>query len=469
MKKKNTKGNQKKYIILCVISLILAIITEYILVSSETFSQFSIGNILAIFGIVAFLGLHFIVDKKKMYNFIIDNRYIISIVLIIVSTIIGFLQNTISIKEWLLTTNMPLCLWWNIKFCAIILASFEFWMIITENRKTSAVGSVLVAFSGTVQWNFEYINSIIFGEIIIVLLNKILTEDKNKILYFIINIILSFLYMQTTSSFAIAFGYIWLALAIWLLIKNKESKNFTLGVASVILDIVIMIISLKFINFGFKSDPIIESRSIFYLLAYPYNVILPFVNMNLKYIFGSFISLFPIPMIIALYYLYKYDDHTAFLLPLVVVTVLETIFCISGFPEIVNNILGFEGISAVRVSATVNFANLLLLLYIISNVKLEMSLKTAVRLTILSVAIVGIVVVFINNAAGIFFKNSVYIVSAELGALYILFYNYENRKYKKVLLFILVTLTLISGVFVNPIVKDKNEVVTAAKVETIEK
>lgn len=465
MRRKNTKSNQKKYIILCTVSLVLAIITEYILVSSGTFSQFSIGNILVIFGITAFLSLHFIIDKKKMYNYIIDNRYIISIVLIVVSTIVGFLQNTVSLKEWIFATNMPLCLWWNIKFFAIILASFEFWMIITKDRKLSGIGSVLIVFSGAIQWNFEYIDSIIIGEIIIVLLNKMLTENKNVKMYFVINMILSFIYMQTAIYFAISLAYIWLAIAIWLLIKNKKSKNFSLCLISSVIDVVLMVISCKFVNFGFKADPILQTRSVFLLFTYPYNILLPFTNVESKYLFGNFISLFPIPLIISLYYLYKNDDHTEFLLPITIVTVIETIFCISGFPNVIAKILGFEEVSAVRVAVVVNFANLILLFYIISNMEISMKIDIAMKLTIISVVIVGVLVATINNSLGIFFKNSVYIISAELGALYLLFYNYKNKKYKKMLLFILVTLTLVSGIFVNPIVKDKNETIVAPKVE----
>lgn len=470
MKKRNEKKDLKKYIILGIIALILAVIVEFILVESKTFSTFALGNVLAIFGIISFIGLHFVVGFKKLYNFIIDNRYIISIVLIIVSTIIGFMQNNIGITEWILATNLPLCLWWNIKFFVLILASYEFWQVITNNRNISAVGAVIIAMSGAIQWNFEYINSIILGEIIIVLLNNLINskEVKNKILNSFIITILSFFYMQTTLSFAITFSYIWVALIIWLLIKNKEkikqNKVIKCLVGTLIFSIIAGVCSLKFVPSKFQYDPIESSKGASYLFTYVYNICLPFTNMEKKYLYGNFISLFPIPMLVSLYYLYKNDKHSEFLLPVTIITVMETIFCISGFPKLINNVLGFNNVTVARCSIAVNYANLLILFYMISNIDGIFKLKTAMYLSIGSACILA----FISYPEVFATRTFLTLFAAELCVLFLLFYNYGNKKYKKVLLFFMVFFTLISGILVNPIVKDKNEIITAPIVQVKE-
>lgn len=463
MKRRSEKNDSKKYVILGIVAIALALVIEFILVKSNTFSQFAIGNVIVFFGVVTFLGLHVVVGFKKLYNYIIDNRYIISIVLIIASTVVGFMQNTIGIREWIFATNIPLCLWWNIKFFAIILASYELMLIITNNRNISAIGATIISFSGAIQWNFEYINSIIIGEIIVVLLNNLINSQdvKKKIINSCAIIIFSFIYMQTTLSFAIAFVYIWIALIIWILIKNKEKlkENGIIKylVGTLIFSIIAMIVSLKFINLGFKYDPIETTRGASYLFTYIYNILLPFTDMEKKYLFGNFISLFPIPMLVALYYLYKYDGHIEFLLPITIVSVLETIFCISGFPRIIRQVFGFEHISVVRCSVAVNYANLLLVFYMISNIDEIFKLKTATKLTLLSVCILA----FIGYPAEFSSRSFLYILAAELCVLFLLFYNYGNKKYKKVLLFFMVVFTLISGIFVNPIVKDKAENISA--------
>lgn len=467
MKRRSEKNNSKKYVILGIVALILSFIVEFILVKSNTFSQFSIGNVLAILGLIVFAGLHVTMGFKKLYNKIIDNRYIISIVLIVVSTIIGFMQNDISITEWITATNIPLCLWWNIKFFAIILASYELMLIITNSRNISAVASTVISLSGAIQWNFEYITPIIIGEIIVVLVNNLINSKtaKKRIIISCVITILGYIYMQTTISFAIAFLYIWIALIIWLFVRSKEKikENAILKylIGTIFSTAIAMGVSLKLAShFGLGYDPIEQTRGASYLFSYIYNIFLPFTEIEKKYLFGNFISLFPIPMLIALYYLYKYDDHMEFLLPVTVVTVFETIFCISGFPNIINKILGFQDISVVRVSVAVNYANLLLVFYIISNIDEIFKIRTAMKLTLVSVCILA----FISYPYEFSTRGFLYAFATELCILYLLFYNYGNNKYKKVLLFFMVVFTLVSGICINPIVKDKNEMIIAPEV-----
>lgn len=469
MKTKGEKNNSKKYVILGIVALVLSLVIEFILVESNTFSQFAIGNVLALFGIIVFVGLHFVIGFKKLYNYIIDNRYSISIVLIIACAIVGYLQNIIGIKEWILTTNMPLCLWWNIKFFAIILASYELMQIITNNRNVSAIGATIISISGAIQWNFEYINPIIIGEIIIVLLNNLMNsqELKKRIVNAFAIIVLSFIYMQTTLSFAIAFGYVWIALAIWIVVKNKEKlkENNTIYylIGTILISIITMFVSLKFINLGFRYDPVEgPRRGASYLFTYVYNILLPFADMEKKYLYGNFISLFPIPMLVALYYLYKHDDHIEFLLPVTIVAVLETIFCISGFPSIISKIFDFDNVNVIRCSIAVNYINLLIVFYIISNIDEIFKVRTAVKLTLISSCLLA----FIGYPAAFSSRNYIYLFAAELCVLFLLFYNYGNKKYKKVLLFFMVLFTLISGVFVNPIVKDREAEAVAPVVIT---
>ena len=66
------------------------------------------------------------------------------------------------------------------------------------------------------------------------------------------------------------------------------------------------------------------------------------------------------------------------------------------------------------------------------------------------------------------FTQYLYIFAAELCTLFLLFYNYGNKKYKNVLLFFMILFTLFSGIFVNPIVKEKETIVTAPIVEVYE-
>ena len=74
-------------------------------------------------------------NTKKLYEKIIDNRFKISGILIIVLGIFGFFLNDLNIKDWILTTDKLFCFWWNIKFCALSLISYELLLMITNDKK----------------------------------------------------------------------------------------------------------------------------------------------------------------------------------------------------------------------------------------------------------------------------------------------------------------------------------------------
>lgn len=125
------KKEKNKFSKLIVVSIIISLIIEFILTKSNVYFSISIARIITIFGLTSFIFSHFVFGFKKVWYFIVDKRYKISFYMIILSTIIGFFQNNITLKEWLLETDVVLCLWWNIKFYALMLVSYELFLILT--------------------------------------------------------------------------------------------------------------------------------------------------------------------------------------------------------------------------------------------------------------------------------------------------------------------------------------------------
>ena len=131
--------------------------------------------------------------------------------------------------------------WLVIKFIVLIFASFELFSIITKNnKKMSIAGTLVLAFSGCVMWNLEKIDSIILGEIITVLIYKIIFEKKyKKIILMSLAIVASCIsYIYTFRPFAISFGYLFLALIIWVIAENRKARfdyfiedNYECGIA----------------------------------------------------------------------------------------------------------------------------------------------------------------------------------------------------------------------------------------------
>ncbi|HIT70459.1 MAG TPA: hypothetical protein IAD08_00885 [Candidatus Scatovivens faecipullorum] len=455
------KKEKNKFSKLIVVSIIISLIIEFILTKSNVYFSISIARIITIFGLTSFVFSHFVFGFKKVWYFIVDKRYKISFYMIILSTIIGFFQNNITLKEWLLETDVVLCLWWNIKFYALMLVSYELFLILTEkNRNLSIIGTIVVTFSGFVAWNFAYIEPLILGELIVVLINKILVLEskKYKIFCMIFAMISTICYTFTVLDYAIAFGYIFLALIIWILIKNRkdisnQSINKILLIVFFILSIIEIIILKNIFKFSINYTVNSNLNGFSELFSYLSNILLPFAQVeNLNYL-GSFISIFPIPMLFALYYLYKNDNHIEFLLPITITLVFETIYCISGFPDIIEKITLFGKINPSMCVPAVNFANLLIIFYVLQNINEKVfKFTTTIRISIILTCLCAII-----QRPEIFSSTGyLYLYVVEFCLLTFLFLNIDDRKYKNTFIFFLVLITLIGGITVNPIIKDSN-------------
>lgn len=449
------KKNIKK---LVVVSIILSIIAEIILTKGTSmFDNFSIPRIITITGIIAFIGLHFVVGFKKLYNFIIENRYKLAVILIITSSIVGFFESSVGLKEYIFSTDKVLSLWWNIKFYALLLVTYELFFCITnKNQYMSLIGSVVVSFSGLVQWNFNSVEALILLEFITVLVKKFFENEKikDKIIISILIILSSIALPFTYIPYVISFGYVFLALIIWILIKNKEIilKNRNSNIIG-ILTIFVSTIGAIIAGFNVKF-PVIESTNFYrngisYLFNYLYNVLLPFNNIEAKEVLGSFLSIFPMPMLVSLYYLFSKEKHAEFLLPITIVTVLETMYCTSGFPEFLNRITLFSKSNILSSAPAVNFANLLIIFYFLGNIKEKIiKFKNTIRISLVVVCIL----IFIERPIAFISNSYLYLFVAELCLLSFLFLNYDDKKYRNVFLFFLILITLIGGVTVNSII-----------------
>lgn len=393
-------------------------------------------------------------QKKKLCEIIIDNRFLISIIMILILTVLGFFRSKMQLKDWLFDTDKTLSLWSNIKLFTLFLSSYELFNIITNKKeKLSLAGAIVLAFSGFIIGNINKIDAIILGEIITVLIYKIIDKPKSKlnILKSITIIICSVAYMYTFRSFAISFGYLFFALVIGIILKNiktlKENKGCIITLSlTLVASIGTAIIAEMF--FGkLYLDTLKPNQSVGFsgLFTYIYTPLLPFNNSGDISKWLGIISVFPIPMLLALYYMYKKDEHSEFLLPITLISVFETIYCISGFPEIINKVTMLSEVSAIRVAPAVQMASLFIMFYFFSNVAdINFNRIHTMRLTVVAICVLA----FIQYPTQFLGKIFMYIFSAELSVLIFLFLNFSDKKYQKVLLFFLMTLSLIGGVSV---------------------
>ena len=339
----------------------------------------------------------------------------------------------------------------KIKIIGLLIVSYFFFLIfIKNNKKVSIISSIIISFSNGIIWNLTKIDALILGELFIVLIDRLLLEKNKKleILYGALAVITATIYSHTFIPYAICFGYLFIAILIFVILKNKEEfKNnkfkIITFIAVIILSIVGMIISNFIYSNNYTENQTQDFGGINGLFSYIYGCFLPYKNIENKELLSSIYSLSPIPMIIALYYMYKNEKKLDFLMPLTIFTVLGTIFVMSGFGNFIEKITFLQNVSKVRMLEAVNFANLIILLYFFENIDERLfSMKAAIRLTvilIIPIAFIGYPIVLAN-------KLYLTVFTIEQAGFIFLFLNMHDKSYKKVFYFFLLLVTLIGGI-----------------------
>lgn len=333
------------------------------------------------------------------------------------------------------------------KLIVLSIVNFEVFQIITNNnKKISIVGSVLITLSSAMLWNLS-INVILFGEVIIIAIEKFMKTKKIslKIACSVAFIISFILYIFTSEiSYIICFAYVFLALDIWVVLKNlKEYKFNKLDLVYIIISILIIAVCIFYNPISLK-DTVTGGQGIGYLFSYGYSYMLPFVQTENNMAYASFLSFFPIPLIMGMIYIYKEEKHIEFILPILIVLVLESIWCMTGFPNILSNMTLFSRVSVEKCAMAIGLACIYLYLYMIANIKENfISLKDAVKITL-----IVLVLFFCIDRPDVLeaSKGYMYLFSSILSMGYFLILNSINKKYTNLFLWSAVIWTLISSV-----------------------
>ena len=389
---------------------------------------------------------------KKICDYYLKNRFLISMILVIVFTIVGYLFQikNFTLVEWITNTNHYFSFWMNLKFFGLILAGYELLQIVTgENQNISLWGSIAIAFSSAVAYNLEKIDALLFGFIILIALNKMLLEKSKKmsVFYGILIFLFSIFYSYSFIPYAVSFAFVFLGMYLYLILKNRylfknDKFKIRLLVISTCFSIAGMVISKFVVKNEYVENMNIKIDGFNLMFSYLYNLFLPFKNIQGKELLASIIGLSPFPIIISLFYIYKNEKNLEFLMPMTVIGVLQTVFCLSGFPNIIEKWLLLDGVSSARMMTALQLTNLLIIFYFLGNIHDKLfSTKVAIRITIVFL----IVLVFVNFPQEI--SNRIYltIFVMEQTLFSFLFLNVEEYRYRKVFMFFLVIFTLMSG------------------------
>lgn len=471
MEKKQINKKKQSMAISVAIAIVIGIIWQLIgWKGTHSYTRFSFTGALIIAGVAWFISLHFTVGLRKLYDYIIDRRFSLSIIMIVVTIFFEGFQTSIGAKEFLFTRTSTYGPIWSIRFYLMILISYEFFMTITKNNKyVSFIGAIVITFSGHVQYMFNYTNAIILGEFGIVSLKKyienvlLLHSNSNqkdvyrqrKNVWLVLMCISGLIYSLTFESFLVSYGYVFLALIIWQIASNaKELRNAHEYKKLVFIQIVILatIYIIKRFIYTRIDGLIVYDRNVFGTFDYLYTMFLPFYEIEYPELLASFLSLFPIPLFIALYCLYSDDKGVEFLMPIAVVCVLEAIIYMSadeGIMATIKSIALFNGVNRNVLLNAINYTNLLLIFYFITNFEDKFfSFRWTIRITIISSVLAFIMLRRPEEIASRFHLT---ILSIEFCLLLFTFLNFDDRRYKTLFLAALIAFTVIPSAFIYPI------------------
>jgi len=361
---------------------------------------------------------------------------------------------------------------WFGKWIALALVTFEFFMMITDKKKLlSFCGAILVFFSAATQW-WNWIDLVTWGLLALVLLDKYLKESKisKKILYAfgIFISAISFVFIMYPA-WQIPYIYIYLALFISMCIKNRKEYKLSKKDIPIILCVFLAIAGIGLRYLKLSQDALkltmntaypgkrfeIGGGGIGVLFSYVYSYLFPYTQVDNPCERAGMISFYPIPTIIAIIYLIRNKDrkqHLAFLLPLLILSFVFSIFAITKTNSVFAKFTFLYITTGSRIAVPLGFIQILILIYLLSIVdnKKIMSNKLAIIVSVLSSIIIFRIAIK-TGPANYFGALRSYCMGLILLTFIYLLFTMNIKENRKILVYSLIVMALITGATVNPI------------------
>ena len=368
---------------------------------------------------------------------------------------------------------------WAASIIALLLVSFEFCMVISKNNKlASLLGMLLISFSASTQW-WQCYNIFTWGMLAIVLFDKFMLTKKfsTKILcsigIFISGISYIFYFYPT---WQVPYGYIYLAVLIWVIIKNWKEYKINKKDILLIIAIILAIGAILGIYFVKSADALklitgtdypgkrfeTGGKEIKTIFSYVYSIIFPYKidTIGNPCELSSMISFYPIPMLIALIYLVrniKTKKHFSFLIPMLIISIVYSIFMVFGVNEMFAKITLLYMTPAGRLAVPLGFSQILLIVYMLGNfTKEDIIIKNGIIKKAGTVlASISIMYIALKTDMNILQNHPMYIYICGLILVYGIYQivNINEEKNKKRLIMLLIPVAILTGATVHPIQK----------------
>lgn len=372
-----------------------------------------------------------------------------------------------------LNQGQGLSFFWIGRLVFLFLVSFEFGMLLTNKNKTlSCAYALLITFSPAVQWWFAInglVEQLIFGQLGVLLINWYMNiEDYKKRLLIAIGLMISIgtFILVFYPSWQIPYAYIFILLAIWIFLKNKDHFTYTkidliiFGVLFIIFSVIMIHVlsnSLETIrqilNSAYPGSQVYNGGGSINVLTY----YLPQIFFPLKQSdiatnvcnYSVFMDLFPIPFIISAIVLLYQETKDKLLIGLIALYFVLLIFYWFHLPEILIKLTLRGTIHTSRLPSVLTFMGILILIRAMSSLK-RLDNK---RLIIIGSVIISIIMVYWSKFEFVNYYSPL------MGIITIIFYSMifaitlraSSKKNQKIFLIAVICLTFLSGALVNPV------------------
>lgn len=369
-----------------------------------------------------------------------------------------------------------LSFFWYIRLVAMMLGSFELCMILTDKKKRlSLCGMLMITFSSAVQW-WYCMDTLIWGQIILVILNKFMQTDNKKIKVICglgeIIAITSYIFVLYPA-WQVSFAYVFLAIFIFMMIKNFKAGykicKFDIAVVGVT---ILCVIGLLIRWFNLSGDTIYSIMHTDYpgerrevgggatiLYAYFYNIFFAYKYVPNPCEYSSMLSFYPLPIVLSILYVIfnrKDKKHWKFFIPTIVVSIFLTIWCKWGFPEVLAKCSLMSMTTASRATIALGTIQIYMLIYLLAVVSkdtkwIPTKLNYVLPILVTSYMLYQAVETCILDG---YFGLVKILISAIIFGIIIFGIMYmNNEKIKYVTVYLLMFISLVTGLMVNPVIR----------------
>ncbi len=384
-----------------------------------------------------------------------------------------------------------LSFFWFGRIIALFMIMFELFMILTNNRHKllSFIASTMVTLAPLMQWWFAVCGIaeiFIFGGMAVILLDKYMSTDnfKKRCLCLLGMVICAGGYILVFyPSWQIPIAYVFLILAIWVIVKNR--KNCKINVK----DIISIIISLIILA-GCMTYILIQSGDTIKCVmntAYPGSRVLAggglkwdyfyyMINLFTPYkdIMGTnaceralMIGLYPINLILAIIALIKGKKKDILLILSIVAHTFLSIWVVIGFPAIIAKITLLDKVQSTRAMIAIGFLDIIILVRSIAILKTTVKKINSAIISII-LAVVIALICKVNYPSYISIKMAVIIAIASMYLFYFAL-CYKEKYYKYLFAVGMIGVMVISGATVNPIRRGIDVIYDSSMIKEIKK